>query len=190
MNRLLCLVVAASSIIATGVSYAHADQGSAVDPSNFCVENPQCSEPMKNIAKSYGEGFATFTQKNVSAFSGKCFHMDPIYDPDHAHFGAFAFESQPSKILINGLFGFFYEGDPFAGMTVGETIAAIREGSAQASEGVLRPDHVELAFKTSATDIRYWFRSDKAQKNLFVIGKQVSANSSSAKLVFCKLLAH
>lgn len=182
------LLVSVAAALVTFTSMAFADEGSAIDPSQLC-DGGGCSEPMMSIAKSYAEGFADFTQKDVSGFSGKCFHLDNMYDPNYAHYGAFTFAHEQNQLVINGMFGFFYNEDPYAGMSASELRSALEKGGSTGSPGIVRPDHVELAYVTPTSEIRYWYRSDKAKGTLFVIGLQASQGATTS-LVFCKLLAH
>ena len=169
-------------------SSAFADQGSSVDPSQFC-DGGGCSTPMIAIAKAYGEGFADFAQKDISGFSGKCFHLDNIYDPNYAHYGAFTFAHEKNQLFINGMFGFFYEEDPYSGLSAVDLRSALEKNGSKGTAGVVRADHIELAYIEPSSEIRYWYRSDKIKKTLYVIGRQMAAGSTTS-LVFCKLLAH
>ncbi len=183
--------ILASVFLATLIfsSLGWADQGSAIDPSQLCEGNP-CSQPMINISQQYKEGFADFAGQDLSAYSGKCFHMNSMYDPNYAHYGAFVFAKSSQRMMISGLFGFFYDEDPYSGMNAEEMKSAFEKSGSNGAPGIVRPDHIELAYIYPVAELRYWFRSDKSKKTLFMIGRQADNANGISSLVFCKMLRH
>lgn len=166
-----------------------ADQGDAVNPTELC-DGAGCSEPMLNIVKAYSEGFGGFANQDITGYSGKCFHMNSMYDPNYAHFGAFTFERANEGTVITGLFGFFYDSDPYSGMSAAEMKSAFKAGGSNGSLGITRADHTELVYKYPASELRYWFRSNKSRNVLFLIGRMTDGNHGISSMVFCKMLRH
>lgn len=159
----------------------------ASDPTQLC-NGHNCSEPMLAIIEEYKQADAEFAQADLSAYSGKCFHLNSMYNPDYPHFGAFVFEKS-APIHIMGIFGFFYESDPYAGLTAEETKSELILRGSKGAEGILETDHAELAYIGESSELRYWFRSSVDQNSMFVIGRQAYSGSMSS-LLFCHMLKH
>ncbi|AZZ36271.1 hypothetical protein CIK05_05530 [Bdellovibrio sp. qaytius] len=169
-------------------STAFAANNLSSDPTQFCNGN-SCSEPMLAIIEDYKQGSAQFAQADLSAYSGKCFHLNSMYDPNYAHVGAFVFEKS-APLHIMGIFGFFYESDPYAGLTPEETKSELILRGSKGAEGILEPDHAELAYVGENSELRYWFRNSADQNSMLVIGRQADGNGGMSSLLFCHMLKH
>lgn len=112
-----------------------------------------------------------------------------MYNPDYPHFGAFVFQKS-APIHIMGIFGFFYESDPYAGLTPEETKSELILRGSKGAEGILEPDHAELAYVGESSELRYWFRSSADQNSMFVIGRQANGSGGMSSLLFCHMLKH
>lgn len=157
------------------------------DPEKFCDENPNCSEQMREIIGEYAQGATKFLLLPQSAFSGECYHLNPDYHPDHAHHGAFSFDQFESKVMVNGIFSFFSEEDPYRSMTAQELMAFLNNQS-PSSEGTVKPAHLQLDYVFPGVQIHYWFRSNEASEYLNVIGFQFEGRSQS--MLFCRMNRH
>lgn len=157
------------------------------DPTRFCSSAGECSAPMEKIVKNYSQAGVPFVRSALDAFSGACYHLDPSYDPNYTHYGAFVFQNQSAVLSVAGLFSFFYSEDPYKGMSSVEVEKHVLDGGSAMKPVVMNKDSVELTFIASSSDTRYWFRG--VNDRLYVIGRQASAGSSPT-LVFCEMIRH
>jgi len=156
----------------------------AEDPSTFCDENPYCTDKMNQITSEYKLGNDQFASLPLSAFSGGCYHLSPLYESSHEHHGAFIFERSQDDLMTDGIFSFFYEQDPFDGVSALEMKAWFQSQNSTMVQTVQRNNQIELQFLGDQSDYHYWFRNNKQQTKLLVIAKQQSSGYSG--LIFCE----
>ena len=158
----------------------------AVDenPATFCDENPFCTEKMNLITSEFKLGNNQFASLPLSAFSGGCFHINSLYDSAHEHHGAFFFERSQNDLMTDGIFSFFYESDPFDGVSALEMKEWFQSQNSKMAKAIEQKNSVELQFLGDQSDYHYWFRNNKEQTKLLVIAKQQSSNHSA--LIFCE----
>ncbi|MEK2689727.1 hypothetical protein [Bdellovibrio sp. GT3] len=181
------LVILLSSI--TGSAHAEPTPGPVVDPTSIC-NGEVCSEPMINIVDGFRDGQGGFADESLTGYSGKCFHLSPHYNADKAHHGGFIFDKSQAPVGIAGRFNFFYEEDPYSGMTAQEMKDGFVQSGGNLSPGMETANDVQLAHIYDEIDIRYWYRSDTTKRNLFVIGSTSDKSGNVAAAVFCKMNRH
>lgn len=182
--RTLALIL----LVSIFTTHAFAAQTFSPDPTQLC-NGSSCSQPMLSIIEDYKHGSAQFAQVDLSAYSGKCFHLNSMYDPEYAHFGAFVFQKS-APLYIMGIFGFFYESDPYAGLTPEETKSELILRGSKGAEGILEKDHAELVYLGERSELRYWFRNSADQKSMLVIGRQSDGAAGVSSMLFCRMLKH
>lgn len=178
-NWLLSLSLILSSLA------AHAE-----DPTEFCSNNPECSLGMISVTENYSHGENLSPTDDLSGFSGECFHLHPSYKPDHAHHGGYVFEKNGKDLFAVGLFGFFYSEDPFINMTALEMKNQIMSRGSKLTVTQDMNDHRELVYTTPTTEIRYWFRTNKENNAVSVIGRMMSQSAGIQTVVLCNMLKH
>jgi hypothetical protein len=156
------------------------------NPLDFCHQIGNCTSKMLEITKEYKVGNGKFTKENLSAFSGSCYHISPLYDPDHEHHGAFYFENENKEFKIDGIFSFFFEADPYQDLnSEGVKELFLQRGSVP-FKAIKKMDHAELWIKsTKPSDFHYWFKTNQDQSKMFLIGMQFSGTDPN--FVFCEL---
>ena len=154
------------------------------DPSIFCSQN-SCTEKMQEISVNYKIGNGDFAKKNISGYSGTCYHINPIYKPEYPHYGVMVFENKNKQFLNTGFWGFFYTEDPYLNMTPEEIQTDLENKKYASDNGEILSDHTELAFLTAEATINYWFKSSSDLKKLFVIGRWQA--DSGEQFMFCEL---
>ncbi len=179
-NILLIFSILTGSLLATAQAFE--------DPATFCDGGDACTRRMKNISAGYNTGTIDFTSKELAAYSGECVHLNPDYDPEHIHHGAFVFKTKDQQTVTNGVFSFFSETDPYAKLTSVELANRLGDDGSYVPVQVVANTHLEIAFVTAESDIRYWFRSTPGKDKLFLIGRNSGTQYSS--LVFCELNLH
>ncbi len=152
-------------------------------PENFCADT-ECTSEMLNISQKYATGTTAFVEKEISGYSGVCYHLNPSYYPEHAHHGAFVFEQSNKQVLTNGIFSFFYASNPFENMSTTELKQYLGNSFDPVS---VAPGQVDLSYISSQANLHYWFRSSPDLKNLYVIGRDLSP--SFINLIFCDMSA-
>ena len=156
------------------------------NPVLFCQETENCTPKMLDITNQYKVGNGKFTKLNLTAYSGSCYHISALYDPNHEHHGVFYFQQENNEYLIDGEFGFFYDEDPYKTMSSKEVRQVFLERGSKPMRALKRIDRAELEIKTSKTsDFHYWFRSSANQEKMYLIGVQFSG--SEPELVYCDL---
>ena len=159
----------------------------AEDPSQIC-DSSQCSEPMREISSGYKNGNTNFLNKPLSAYSGSCFHQDPNYNPEKAHFGVMAFKPADATFEMTGFFGFFFEEDPYVNFNSNEVLSDLLKRGYNPISGVITKDAAEIELLTSSTEIKYWIRSDEKSERVFLIGRWSGAGVRSwQSAMFCEL---
>jgi hypothetical protein len=158
------------------------------DPATFCDGGEACTTRMKRIAAEYETGTLQVVQKELSAYSGECFLLNPDYDSKHAHHGAFVFKSDGVQTLGNGIFSFFSPSDPYAHLDSVALSNYIGQSGSYAPIQLVANSHLEMAFVTADSDIRYWFRIKPETRKLIVIGRNFGIHYST--LVFCEMNFH
>ncbi|MBC7741394.1 MAG: hypothetical protein H7061_04300 [Bdellovibrionaceae bacterium] len=160
------------------------------NPGQFC-ETENCTEAMKDISQHYKAGQINFIKQPLRSYSGNCFHLNPDYDAEHTHHGAFAFKTQGETTTTNGVFSFFSETDPYQNMSAAELANYLGDDKTYAPLRAVEIDgepHFELSFLTVENSIRYWFRSSPDFQRLFLIGQNAGVHYAS--LVFCEFNLH
>jgi len=159
----------------------------ASEPNQLCQQNPGCTSEMKQILELYKIGNSEFIQADLSAFSGVCYHLDPDYDPQTAHHGAFVFEKVPEGSTAIGVFSFYAPENPYQNLSATQ----LKDYLSQSSKPALlekTTDSIELNYKYPETQITYWFRSLAGSNQLIVIGHQ--AHLTSHRSLFCRMNRH
>lgn len=159
-----------------------------INPAELCVETGKCTKKMLAISKAYEKGNAGFQNNELSSFSGGCYHLSDLYDPEHEHHGAFVFEKSGADLLTTGIFSFFSESDPYAQMTSVELRDWFVKDHSRFDKTIIKEDHIELQYLTEFTNYTYWFRQDARAKNLLLIAKQIGEDSFG--YIFCELKKH
>lgn len=155
------------------------------DPSRFC-DVLDCSKPMHEISQAYRAGNKNFTNHDLTAYSGACYHISPIYDPNYAHYGVKTFRREGNQLLVNGFFGFFYNEDPYAQNTAAEIEEDLSHRYTP-NAGEIHEDYAALNFYTDTTAINYWYRSSPDESKLYLISRQSGTNPNWYAYYFCRL---
>jgi hypothetical protein len=178
----------ASLVITLFSTHLHAEE---INPAGFCNETGMCTKKMISITQTYEKGNADFQKEALSAFSGACYHLSDLYDPEHEHHGAFVFshdEVKPADLMTTGVFSFFAESDPYAQMSSVELKDWFIKNNSRFDKTIVKADHVELQYLTELSNYTYWFRQDARAKKLILIGKQIGEDSFG--YIFCELKKH
>jgi hypothetical protein len=158
------------------------------NPAEFCDDNYFCTAKMRELTDAFVKGNAQFGQEPLTAFSGGCYHLSELYNSEHEHHGAFIFEHEGSDLYSKGSFFFFWEQDPFLGMSVPEVKNWFIERNAKPTKTVVTAEQVELQYLGTGSDYHYWFRNNKANDKIIMIAKQKS--DSYLGMIFCELNRH
>jgi hypothetical protein len=160
------------------------------DPTLIC-ESSECSKPMLKISAEYRNGHINFLKNPLSAFSGVCYHQDPNYDPEHAHYGVMVFQPSGATFQMTGFFGFFYDEDPYAHLSSREVLSDLLKNGYYPIKGQAGADSATIDLLFDTTEIKYWIRSDEKSEHLYLIGQSFGSGTSSWQTaVFCDLAAH
>ena len=155
------------------------------DPATFCTQNNLCTDKMVEISKDYKNGNINFTTENLSGFSGSCFHISSLYDSNHEHHGAFIFERSDKDLMADGIFMFFYDTDPFKEMNSIQLKDWFTTNNSQMVKTIQKRKQIEMQFLGDNSDYHYWFRNNKRNNHLALIGKQ--SNAFYLGFVFCDM---
>ncbi|MBO9665430.1 MAG: hypothetical protein J7501_01280 [Bdellovibrio sp.] len=183
------LITVLAAFTTTASASSQQQQAPVPEPTELCDGNP-CSEPMLNVIAGYKDGVGGFANDDLTGFSGKCFHLNPQYNPNFAHHGGFVFDKTAGELNVSGMFSFFYGEDPYAEMSAEEMKAAFAKAGSTGTPAKVTEDHVEVAHLYDTIDIRYWHRTDASHKNLFVIGRTADTTYGMSSAVFCKMIRH
>ncbi|MEQ1722164.1 MAG: hypothetical protein ABL930_03250 [Pseudobdellovibrio sp.] len=160
------------------------------DPSQFCNEN-QCTENMQRISDNYTVGNANFAQEKLSAYSGTCYHLNPLYNPEDKHYGVMTFENNGAEFLNNGYWGFFFNENPYDGISA-EDVKKDVDSKHSPGYGEIFDDHTELGYISESSNINYWFKSSPDLNQLYAIGRWLGSkvDYSNEQFMFCELMRH
>lgn len=163
-------------------------RASEENPSTFCDQNTQCTDKMRKIVLEYKSGNKQFSQlinDTPMGFSGSCYHISYLYDSNHEHHGAFIFERSGNDLMTDGVFNFFFNEDPYQQMTSFELKTWFLQSNSQMSLALEKTNQIELQFLGNGSDYHYWFRNNKKNNKLMLIGKQMDTSTSA--LIFCEM---
>lgn len=157
------------------------------DPSTFCDEN-ECTSKMQDISNQYKTGNADFALQKLSAYSGACFHLNPLYNADDQHYGVMLFENNGSDFLVNGFWGFFYNDDPYANSTPLDIKKDLESRNYSPHFGEIFDDHTELGFENQGTNITYWYKTNTDLSRMYIIGRWqgMKVDSTLEQYMFCE----
>ncbi len=155
------------------------------DPSKFCEQSYECTETMSKISAQYENGNSKFSSEKLIAFSGSCYHISPLYHAETEHHGVFVFERTNKGLMANGSFNFFWGYDQYEDMNASQIKDHFIATGTSFDKTMETGNQVELQYLGDESDYHYWFRSEKANKNMFLIAKQ--ASTDYAGFIFCKM---
>lgn len=158
------------------------------NPEEFCDDNYYCTPKMRELTAIFKKGNSQFSQDSLTAFSGGCWHLSDLYNPEFEHHGAFLFERDGSELLARGNFFFFWGQDPLLGMSTAEVKDWFIERNAKATKTTVTSNQVELQFLGTGSDYHYWFRNNQANDKVIMIAKQKT--DGSLGMIFCELKRH
>jgi len=160
------------------------------DPAYFCSQ-VECTDKMLDIQNHFKAGTVNFVNKNISAYSGACYHIDANYDPEHVHYGVMTFEKTADQnFLVNGYFGFFFETDPYQNWSADQVLFDVNK-THRADLGTVLNDSVQLSYSTNVSQIDYYMRSSADFSRLFLIGHSSGwSRQPWNNYVFCELQGH
>lgn len=151
-----------------------------------CFPKQSCTEKMQQIEQLYDQGDLSFANQTLSAYSGDCFHLSSLYDPNFTHHGTFVFFNNKGDMQMYGELGFFFGRNPYSELTTDQLLSKL---------GDQAPGHLNVAdgqavvqYDSEETMIKYSFRSTPDSKKLYVINEVMSGFTQS--FMFCSMDAH
>lgn len=156
------------------------------NPVEFCNDTKACTEKMLQISKDYAAGNSDFAKEDLIGFSGACYHLASIYNPDHRHHGAFLFERHERDYLATGIFSFFAEEDPFKSLSAPELKDWLLQNQSRFAKTIETETQVELQYLEPKFNLHYWFRSHNENTKLSLIAKQ-AFGAADTFYIFCEM---
>lgn len=143
-----------------------------------------CTDKMKEVLYQFNSSEHIPT-KDLSAFSGTCYHIRPGLDPDDTHHGVMLLrKAQPEK-TFTGLFSFYAKKNPYADMNLSE-LDQMFESRNSKKHLTTGKEHFEfLDIASENANIYYWWKTTANQA--WLVSLHNYKNSNSDVRVFCHL---
>ena len=138
-------------------------------PTNVCYDD-FCGAIQQRIWSRFQSSSGLDRDLSPGLYSGVCFHNSPMLNGDRAHHGSVLIEKAGDRLFFDGRFSFFTERNPYTHLSI--------DGARERFDQLFHPTH-QLEIKGTFAYIsledryvsrRYWFRQDKADGRLMLVG--------------------
>ncbi len=148
-----------------------------------------CTSKMKEILDNFDH--ATTPSLEPAVYSGECYHLSSMYDPNHTHYGVMMFdkEDQNAKPFFAMIFAFFYQSDEFAKWDVPTARTQMAPEWKSFGRNIIvasETARVEYINKDGSPGMLYWMRQNPTDKTIY----QITYWSGSTVISFCEYKAH
>jgi hypothetical protein len=158
----------------------------AKEPANMCYRN-SCSAPQLEIWNEFlNNKYIPAAELSPSVYSGVCYHSAADFDNTHPHYAVtYLADGSDGQTHFSGIFGFFYQTDPWADWNVDE--ARKQFPNHDTPNHLIVPDGHSgmIDFSSEDTLWAYWLRLSPDLNHLYIV-----AYWSVRHSVFCDLTRH
>jgi hypothetical protein len=159
--------------------------GVEIDPSRLCQETRLCTDRMQEISTQFSRGTGSFSMAQLEGYSGGCYHISPLYNSEHKHYGAFIFERQGTALMTSGVFSFFPEADPYENMSALEIKQWLQRTGFPFYKTKKSHNWIELQLLSPDAEFHYWLSAGIDLKNVYLIGQQISTDYEA--YIYCSM---
>jgi len=164
-----------------------------VSPPALCGEGEGCVPEMVRIEREF-QGLNSPPNRNVfpTAFSGECYYLGFQTDPAVKQYGVALLEGREGSYTFNGQLNFFYDSNPYLGLSPEQVSAMLIKGGSKPQPVALGESFAEADYPSSNGMIRYWLRQDPIDHSARMLGLWVLTSprtgAPTVSKVFCSFM--
>lgn len=138
-------------------------------PTSVCSEK-FCGPRQEKIWNRFLQSSGLDHNRIPGMYSGICFHKSPAYDADQAHYGGILIDRSSNRLFFDGRFSFYITQNPYIHLNVHTARKHFDKLFHPTHELEIRRSFAFIDFKGKLTSFRYWFRQDRNNDRLLLVG--------------------
>ncbi len=138
-------------------------------PTNVCYEE-FCGPSQQRIWNGFKSSYGLDRELSPGFYSGVCFHNSPILNGDRAHHGGILIEKSGDGLFFDGRFSFFTERNPYIHLSMNSARKRFDKLLDPSHELKIKRTFAYISLEDKFVSRRYWFRQDKLNGRLFLVG--------------------